>query len=360
MTRQPAVTAARRVLDTGPDILLTELAAWLIGAAGEEVPNPSNPAAALHARLAAAAGAGDIDAVTAVLEGGLPLEQGALLLRSACELIGPSFPDTLVEVARRHPGRPFVGRMLARTSDPGGLLALLPGDPPGSQSVATVAELVISGRDRGNPVPAAEDRWADIVRKRPAHLEVFRDALLRVAVRDSLEAGVALLGRLADEWGRDWIVDGARAVLSRLVRVDPNRAAALVGATSDPAGRVAWLDGLAWWLELAPAALPIVHGLLDRGDADLDLALARVLARTPEVGLLDLALRSAGSHEPDTLARALAPGVYQLRAGGRHEVATRVRRRCLAVLPGPAADVFEVIAGPGPALVPWATAVGAP
>ena len=88
--------------------------------------------------------------------------------------------------------------------------------------------------------------------------------------------------------------------------------------------------------------------------------MARILTRTPELDLLDRALRSAGEHDPLTLARALAPGVHQLRAGGRPEVASRVRRHCLQVLPPSALARFEVIAAPGPSLVPWARTVGCP
>lgn len=80
----------------------------------------------------------------------------------------------------------------------------------------------------------------------------------------------------------------------------------------------------------------------------------------PALDLPDLALRRASAHDPGTLAMSLAPGVHQLRAGGRDEVAARVAARCRTALSGPAADVFEVIAAPGPALVPWSAAVGSP
>jgi hypothetical protein len=339
---------------------MVELSSWLLGAAGETVPDPADPVSSLHAQLAAAAGSSDVAAVVALLDTFLPQDNGAALLSSACDLIGPRFPDALVEVAHRHPDRPFVGRMLATATDPARLLELLPTGPAGSLTIETVGELVIAGRDRGRPVEAAEARWAQIVDECPTHLAAFRDLLLRITVRDSVDAAVSKLVDLGEEWGRDLVMDGARAVIARLVRIAPERAAELVGATPYPPDRVAWLEGLAWWLELSPPAIPLVSDLLSRGDPELDLAVARILTRTPELGMLEQSLRSAGEHDPLALATSLAPGVHQLRAGGRLEVASRVRLRCLDALAPAAVDVFEVIASPGPAMVPWAAAVGVP
>ncbi len=91
-----------------------------------------------HLRSPAAAGSHDIAAVEALLDGYLPQGAGAMLLGSACELVGPHFPGRLIDVARRHPGRPFVARMLANIPDTARLLGLLPaGGAAGSGTTVT-------------------------------------------------------------------------------------------------------------------------------------------------------------------------------------------------------------------------------
>lgn len=355
------VAAARSLLTSqSDDLLLVELSAWVLGAAGHPLPDVAEPGYAPHAQLAYAVGSADPAQVVALLDRFLPQPVGSDLLASACELAGLRWPEALVEVAHRHPQSRFVGRMLAATTEPSRLLALLLDDGAGSATIETVGELVIAGRDRGHPVEAAEARWTEVAAEHPTYLSAYRDLLLRITARESLDAAVALLVELGEEWGRDRIVDGAPAVLARLVRSAPGRAAELVGSANDPRDRVAWLGGLAWWLELSPPAHPIVSELLSHGDPDLDLAVARILTGTPELGLLNQALRTAAEHDPITLAQSLAPGVHLLRSGGRLELASRVRLRCLDALAPAARDTFEVIASLGPELVPWAAPFGAP
>lgn len=363
MNAQPdaAVDAASSLLGSAPDdLLLVELGAWVLGAASRPLPALADPVQAAHARLASAGGAGDLAEVQRLLGELLPRPEGESLLASACELVGPVMADALVEVAHRHPDRRYVGRMLAGTADPDRLLALLPDGPPGPAAIETIGELVLLGRDRDQPVPAAEARWAELAQEAPTHLSSYREVLLRITARESLETAISLLVAFGEEWGRDRLVDGARAVLARLVRVAPERAAEVVGSAPDPRDRVAWLEALAWWFDLSPSAVPLVQELLGHGDPELDLAVARVLTRTPELDLLDRALRSCGEHDPVSLAYGLAPGVHQLRVAGRREAADRVRRRCLQALAPSAINTFEVIAAPGPSLVPWAATVRVP
>lgn len=363
MRAQPgaAVAAASSLLSTDADeLVLVELAAWVLGAAGEPVPEPADPVRAAHARLAAAGGAGDLAEVERLLTELLPRDEGTALLASACELVGPVMADALVEVAHRHPDRRYVGRMLAGTTEPARLLALLPDGPAGPAAIETIGELVLLGRDRAQPVPEAEARWTELAEESPSHLSGYREVLLRITARESLESALSLLVALGEEWGRDRLVDGARAVLARLVRVAPERAAEVVGSASDPRDRVAWLEALAWWLDLSPSTVPLVQELLDHDDPDLDLAVARILTRTPELGLLDQSLRTISAHDPHVVARSLAPGVHQLRAGGHLAVAERVRRRCLDAVAPAAVSTFEVVASPGPELVPWAGTIGVP
>ena len=212
---------------------------------------------------------------------------------------------------------------------------------------------MIAGRDRHQPVEAAEQRWALVAAKQPTHLKQYRDQLLRITARDSLETAVSLLVALGEEWGRDRLYDGSLAVIARLVQVAPERAAALVASASDPRDRLAWLEGLGSWCELTPAATAIASELLDRDDPALTLAVARFATATSELGLLDRALCMLAADDPFELARSLAPGVFRLRSCGRRALAAAVRARCLVALDSVAVSTFELIASPGPALVPW-------
>ncbi len=370
----PAIAAARTVLTARRDrqiqnLPLVESAGWLLGAAGEELPVLGDPVEEVHSRLAAAAGAADIPGVEALLAAHLPLADGTELLVSACYLIGPFWPDLLVSIAHRHPGRNFAGRLLANTTHPSRLMALLPDEPRASHTVVTtIGELVIAGRDRAAPLEAAELRWAEIVAQSPNYLDAYRDTLLRITVRASLEEAVTILGQFGAEWGRDLIGEGATAVLARLVRVDPGQAFELATASEVPWHRAAWLEGLSWWGEVIPAAVPAIMELLEVGDTELGLAVARILAGTRNFDLLEQALGALAGAEKHGMAISLASGVRRARAAGRHEVAALVRERCLAALRSGAppddvshaGDEFEVLAVPGPALVPWAVSPGLP
>jgi hypothetical protein len=202
-----------------------------------------------------------------------------------------------------------------------------------------------------------------------AHEMQFRDTWLRIVARESLDAGLDLLLTLEKDWGRDNVLDGARAVLARLVRADPERASGVVARSTDPWDRLAWLETLSWWFELPAAAEPILRDLLNVGDPDIDIQLARALTSARALPWLDRALTTAEAHPPLERARDLAPGVSQLRAAGLQDEAERVRDRLLRLLPerggqpGVVAprDLFDTLSASGlPALVPWGAGPGLP
>ena len=187
--------------------------------------------------------------------------------------------------------------------------------------------------------------------------------MLRVTARESLERALSLLWDISEWWGRDLVVDGARAVLGRLVLTDPSRAVDVVTASGGARGHALWLGGLVPPGALVPQVAGLVDDLLADEDAVVRLDVARVLAGTSELPRLDRALRSVPAASADQLARALAPGVFQLRRVGREDVAEAVRTLAIgAILRAPVdaaaayeevAATFEVLAGAGPTLVPW-------
>ena len=135
------VAAAHAILAADPDdVLMAELAAWQLGAVGEPVPALTHPVALVHAQLAAAAGAIDLVSVEGLLDATWRHRDGDYLLSSACELLGRSHADALVEVVHRQPGRRFIGRMLACTSRPARLLALFSAEIPDIVAIETIGE----------------------------------------------------------------------------------------------------------------------------------------------------------------------------------------------------------------------------
>jgi len=376
MTKERAAAAASRLLQAQTQrarakLIEIELAAWLVGNAGGQAPRFANPTDDLHVRLAVALGAGDFDAAESLLIAYLPTPEGDKLLFHACHLAGTMMADRLIEIAHRYPDNWFNGRMLTSTSQPARLLALFDNQPTLGHAIITTGELVVVGRDAGAPIAGAEERWAAVVGDQLSHMHDprFRDTWLRIAARESLDTAVDLLMRLADGWGRDTIVDGVSAVLARLVRQDPERAAAVVASSVAPWDRLAWFETLTWWFDLPAPAEPILHELLNLGDPEINLVLARILtsARAPQ--WLDHALMTAETQPPLERARELAPGIFQLRAAGLHDEAERVRNRVLPLLPehpdtpGDVAprDLFDTLSAPGlPALVPWGAGPGLP
>jgi hypothetical protein len=368
-TRSPALAAAGSVLAAagrGPvdDLLLVELSGWLLGAQGEEVPTLTDRRGDLHARLGAAAGRGDGTALAALVDAHVGEPEGVRLLASAGELYGPTEPDLVLDLAERHPAAWFDGAMLADTSEPVRLLGLIPEhEPPDGREVRTVAEIVIAGRESGNASSEAESRWTRIVARDPRHLGPYRDGVLRVAARESVERALSLLWDISEWWGRDLVVDGARAVLGRLVLSDPSRAVDTVTASGGARGHALWLGGLVPPGALVPEVAGLVDDLLADEDSVVRLDVARVLAGTSELSRLDRALRSAPAASADELARALAPGVFQLRRVGRDDTAEAVRTLAMGAISRAPADgaatceeaaaTFEVLAGAGPTLVPW-------
>jgi hypothetical protein len=368
-TPPPVLAAAGSVLaaaSRGPaaDLLLVELSGWLLGAAGEEVPTLTDRRDDLHARLGAVAGRGDGTALSALVDAHADEPEGVRLLASASELYGPNEPDLVLDLAERHPAAWFDGAMLADTSEPARLLGLLPEhEPPDGREVRTVAEVVIAGRESGNASAEAESRWTRIVAQDPRHLGPYRDGVLRVTARESLEQALSLLWDISEWWGRDLVLDGARAVLGRLVLTDPSRAVDVVATSGGARGHALWLGGLVPPGALVPQVAGLVDDLLADDDAVIRLDVARVLAGTSEHPRLDRALRSVPAASADQLARALAPGVFQLRHVGRDDVAEAVRTLAISAISRAPADgaaaheeataKFEVLAGAGPTLVPW-------
>ena len=371
-----AAAAAGRILEAHTKqsqckLIEIELGAWLVGKAGGQSPRLANPVDDLHARLAVTLGSNDLEATESLLNSYLSTSEGEKLLFHACHLGGLFMADRLIEIAHRYPNKWFNGRMLATTSLPARLLALFDNQPTLGHAIITIGELVILGRDAGTPIAAAEERWAAVVRDELSHLHDprFRDTWLRITVRESLDSAVDLLMRLADGWGRDTIVDGVSAVLARLVRQDPGRAAAVVTSSKDFWDQLAWFEALTWWFELPTPAEPILENLLNLNDSEINLVLARVLTSAQSPKWLDLALETVEVHPPLERARKLAPGISQLREAGLHEEAERIRDRVLPFLPenpelpggiNPR-DLFETLSALGlPPLVPWGTGSGLP
>ncbi len=356
------------------DLVVSESCAWILGAYGETCAVPRDAVEALHVAVAALAGAGDDDAALTYLESHLADGDAGRLLDSACHRMGSRCADRLTEIAHRHPGRAFAGRMLATVSEPERLLALLPQTPARSaNAIDTVAELVIRGRDEGQRITAAERAWERIATVEPTHSHAYRDTSLRIAAREDLERALDKLREFGDEWGRTEIEDGARAVLDRLVQSDPERATHVVTESQDPRDRVAWLEALAWWFELPVAAGAVVDALLDIGDDQLDLSVAAILVganddeRLARVGQRLVSRLADGALDAHQIARALAPKVYQLARAERRDDVERGRELVLSCLgdsgsaeEGKASDVFEVLAAPIPAFVPWGSGPGLP
>jgi hypothetical protein len=333
----------------------------------------------LHAQLAAAAASRDDATVGALIDVHAREREGANLVALASRLYGPIDPDIALAWIERHPGAYFDGPMLADTMHPERLLALVPAaDRPDGHAVRTIAEIVIAGRDRNAPVDAAETRWAAIVAKAPDALNAYRDGLLRIVARESLDRAATMLCDLGEWWGREKIGDGARAVLERMARVDPARAVAILATGGSPWNGVVWIEGVTASGLLIAEARDLVDELLAHGDAKVHLVLARALAATAELERLDRALHSSAIHGADALARALAPAVRRARRAGRTAIADAVRQRALAAIraaetratrnddedddeddddddiprPSPV-QVFEILAGPIPESTPW-------
>lgn len=371
---QRAAAAANRVVQSHArrsECLLVELelAAWTIGSAGGQSPSLPNPSENLHVQLATLLGRGAFTEAVAFVDQHADTADGDKLLFSACDLAGDRIPDELIELAYRHRDKWFSGSMLARTNQPERLLGLFAGQPVLGHAISTIGELVIVGRDSGNPVTDAEKLWSEILRNSVMHRHdpAFRDTSLRIRVREGMEEGIDLLIRLANEFGRSSIFDGMTAVLARLVRDDDSRAAGIVASSSDPWDRVDWFEPLKWWFELPASAEPLLEDLLSVNDPEIDVRLVRMLtsARSPE--WLKRVLRSINNYPPLERARQFSPGVSQLRSAGLEDDAELVRNQLLPLLSTQSndsiapLDLFDTLSAPGlPALVPWGTGPGLP
>jgi hypothetical protein len=347
-----------------------ELASWLVGAGGGTPPRLADRTADLEARLAALLGAGDQAGAKAFLLEHVPTKPGERLLGSACMLAGDAMADMIVELTERLRTGWFLGWMLTRTTRPDRLLALLGADQ--RHRVRTLAELVIAGRDKGTPIAEAETAWAAIA-KEPhwnwSYMEEYCNAAVRIKVREDLETAVGLLETFERPDRPGHVFEGVFAVLARLVRQDPSRAATLTADAVSPQDRAIRLQGLTWWFELPSVAEPIANEMLGGRDPYVELSLVRILAvcRTP--ALLQRALAGAAGEPPLEIADHLALGVHALRVAGRHDDAERVRGELLPVLAAqPIAptqvaprDLFDVISAPGrPPMTPWRTPPGLP
>lgn len=371
---QRAAAAANRVVQSHArrsECLLVELelAGWTIGSAGGQAPTLPNPSENLHVQLATLLGGGAFTEAVAFVDQHAGTAAGDKLLFSACDLAGDRIPDELVELAYRYRDKWFAGPMLAKTTQPERLLGLFAGQPTLGHAINTVGELVIVGRDRGNPIAEAEKLWSEMLRNSAMHRHApeFRDTWLRIRVREGMEEAIDLLIRLANEFGRNSIFDGMTAVLARLVRDDAQRAVAIVASSPDPWDRVEWFEPLKWWFELPAPAETVLGNLFSLNDPEIDIRLARLLtsARSPE--WLKRSLRSIDTYTPLERARELSPGVSQLRSGGLEDDAELVRNQLLPLLSTQsndgvmAVDLFDTLSAPGlPALVPWGTGPGLP
>lgn len=361
--------AALRVLDArarGAELELVELelAAWQVGLAGGQVPAMPEPTEDLHVRMAALFGAGDDAAGLALLDANVSTDDGYRLLSDACHFVGDRLADELLEIGERHSDATTSGRMLARTRYPERLLALV--DRPTTRSIAigTVAELVVRGRDRGARCEPAERRWVELSRPEPTYEKRYRESVLRIAVRESMDHALADLDRWTASHGHAGQSNGAIAVLARLVRDDAQRACALVAACPDPDDRLEWLEPLLWWFSVPREAEPIVDELLS---APLDdrISLLRMLIRARDFTRLDRALALATEEPAADLALGCAAAVAQLRRAGHDDAAARARARLLPLLSDAAGDVapldlFDARSGVNPPLVPWLPDPGVP
>ena len=371
-----ALAAASRFLDAATrlsDVKLIdlELAAWLTGKHGVDSPSFANPARNFHVQLASAIGGKRIKEAEGPLEANLARPGGDALLIHACYLAGAIMPDQLIEICHAHPGKSFSGQMLGRTSRPARLLELFDNQPVLGHAIITIAELVIVGRDTGTRIAEAESRWAALIQRKAScmHEPRFRNSWLRIAARQSITDATNLLMDLADQSGPDTLVDGARAVLARLVRESPEKACEVVSSNESPWDRAAWFDGLTWWFTLPAPAEPILRDLLNLNQPQIQLALVCSLTKSQAVPWLDRALADASLQPPLELARDLAPGIYQLRKAGLSEEAEKLRDKFLPLLPenpcdpGEVAprDLFDILsASELPALVPWGAGPGLP
>ncbi len=373
---QRSVEAANRVLQSHAQqpactLIELELAAWTIGRAGGESSALPDASENLHVRLATMLGAGNFSSALELLDQKLSTPEGDKLLFSACDLAADKMAEQLIEIAHRHPDKWFPGPMLARTTQPERLLALFENRPTLGHAISTIGELVIVGRDSQKPIYQAETLWAEILRNRLSHSHDprFRDTWLRITARGEIDEAIELLMRLANEFGRSEIFDGVTAVLARLVRNDPDRAAAIVASSADPWERLDWFEPLKWWFQLPVAAEPILRDLLSLKDSEVDIRLSRMLtsARAPE--WLERSLKTASSHAPLSRAREFAPGISQLRSALLEDDAELARNQLLPLLEeAPSSqgglaprDLFDGLSAPGlPALVPWGTGPGLP
>lgn len=282
--------AATRVLvarTRGVEVSLldVELAGWVAGAAGRLLPSLPDPVEDLHARQAALFGARDDDAAFALLAQQVESDAGERLLIHACHLVGDRCSDQLIEVAEQHRDVWFSGPMLARTRDPVRLLALVDHDARYEHTVATIAELYIRGFDAGDIAPEVASRWVALneLGKQPGEVASFREAELRLAARTDLDRAVTVMLSYARSWGYDQQDAGTEAVLTRLVRRDPERASAVVAKREDPENRVEWLDPLTRTFALPSSAEPIVDALLSLPSLESVYALARIFDRWARV-----------------------------------------------------------------------------
>src|SRR6185312_7406538 len=159
--------AAVRVLEArarGAELsrLDVELAGWVAGAARRALPALPDPIDHLHAQQAALFAAREDSAAFAFLEQHVDTDDGDRLLMHACHLVGDRHPDRLIDVAERHRGVWFDGRMLARATDPHRLLGLVDADARYEQTVSTIGELYIRGFDAGQITPEVGARWASL------------------------------------------------------------------------------------------------------------------------------------------------------------------------------------------------------
>ena len=369
-----AAVAAQRLLqrwaEHGHDRLSEmELAAWVLARQG--LPLPAHAATRqqqLHLQAAACLARRDEAAAAELLDRSLREPDGALLLMHACHLAGPCMPDVLLKLAEGHRGLAFNGQLLATTSQPERLWALVADDRALGHRVITLGELLLRGRDQGKPLPFAEAQWAALAADpwSHAHEGRYRDIWLRVAARESLPAAAERLQEWAAGFGCGEIYDGAAAVLARLVRSDTQRAVAAVAERADAADRAQWLQMLTWWFELPPAAERLLPPLLASGATQARgfwPALVHALARARAPQWLDQALQQTADVPATALARAAAAAACQLADAGLHADAERLRQQMMPRLSSEpfAGDLFDLLSAPDqPAWVPWGTGPGLP
>ncbi|HEY6035156.1 MAG TPA: hypothetical protein VIV58_12870 [Kofleriaceae bacterium] len=347
-----------------------ELAGWVAGAARRALPALPDPVDQLHAQQAALFAARDDEAAFAFLEQHVDTDDGDRLLIHAYHLVGDRVPDRLIEVAERHRGVWFSGPMLARATDPGRLLALVDADRRREQTIATIGELYIRGFDAGQIPPEVGSRWAALneLGEQPSELGGYRDAELRMLARTDLGHGETVMLSYAWSQGYDQQDDGTEAVLVRLVRIDPERASAIVAGREDPENRVDWLAPLLRGHFLPASAEPIVDALLELSSLRSVYALARILIMGRAWSRLERALANIAADPALDVAEGVGVGVTRLREAGLDEDAERARTMVLDLLGGRGApgevsprDLFEMTSGPGhPPMVPWVPDPGLP